>query len=182
MFINFASHLETMINEPLDIRTLPGADIFKYINCAYIARKYFKRTRSWFTQRLNNNKVNGKPVSFSSTELSILHTALNTISMNINSFSLNLQPSGQMKIDVYLIKDREAIDYILNDDLDSFTALYSEQQFPEIPAPHHFSTEQEAQAFCAGIALTQNDQAPSIFALRSFEPCDSKYIDVIRQY
>lgn len=171
-----------MTNKPFNIRTLPGADVFKYINCAYIARKYFNRSRSWFTQRLNNNKVNGKPVSFSSTELSILHTALNTISMNINSFSLNLQPSGQMQIDVYLIKDREAIDYILNNDLDSFTALYSEQQFPEIPEPHHFSTEQEAQAFCAGIALTQNDQSPRILPLRSYEPYDNKYIEVIRQY
>jgi len=54
--------------------------ILDIVSMSYISEHYFKKSRSWFSQRLNANKVNGVPVSFSSEELKTLSNALSEIS------------------------------------------------------------------------------------------------------
>ena len=56
-------------NKPINIRKIGGAEILETLNCAAIAERFFNRSRAWFTQRLNNNLVNGKSVSFTPEEL-----------------------------------------------------------------------------------------------------------------
>ena len=76
-----------MNDSPLNIRILPGAEVLEHINCAYVARRFFNRSRSWFIHRLNNNIVNGKPVSFTDAELRTLRSALRTLSNEILNYS-----------------------------------------------------------------------------------------------
>ena len=54
-------------------------DILKAVSMSYISENYFHKSRSWFTQRLNNSKVNGVPVSFSNEELNKLSLALDEL-------------------------------------------------------------------------------------------------------
>ena len=54
-------------------------DILKVVSMSYISENYFNKSRSWFTQRLNNCKVNGIHVSFSNEELNKLSFALDEI-------------------------------------------------------------------------------------------------------
>jgi hypothetical protein len=54
-------------------------DILKAVSMSYISENYFHKSRSWFTQRLNNCKVNGIPASFSSEELNKLSFALDEL-------------------------------------------------------------------------------------------------------
>lgn len=75
-----------MDNSPLNIRSIAGAEILTHLNCAYISRRFFNRTRSWFIHRLNNNNVNGKPVSFNDAELLTLRKALLTLSKEIKNY------------------------------------------------------------------------------------------------
>lgn len=58
------------------------------ISFKYIAEKYFHKSKSWFSQRLNGNKVHGKPCKFSEEELEILRFALQDISKKIGSLSI----------------------------------------------------------------------------------------------
>lgn len=170
-----------MNDQPLNIRKLPGADALDHVNCAYIARQFFSRTRSWFTQRLNNNAVNGKPVSFTAAELATLRLALTSLADDLNAFSSNLNTTA-MPIQVYVIKDPEAIDFLIAEDLDGFRQYLAEQEFPDIPAPETFATVQQAQAFCAGLAYGHSDLTPSTFPLRSYEPADQPYITVLNNF
>ena len=93
------------MNEPLDIRKFPGAEVLEHINCAYVARRFFNRTRAWFIQRLNNNAVNGKPVSFTEAELLTLRSALLTLSKEIRYYSTNIPNTESMDIKVYVIAE-----------------------------------------------------------------------------
>ena len=170
-----------MNDQPLNIRNLPGAEVLDNINCAYIARQFFSRTRSWFTQRLNNNAVNGKPVGFSADELSTLRLALTSLAVELSTFSNNLTPTT-MPIQVYVITDPEAIDFLIADDLEGFCQHLAEQEFPDIPSPETFATVQQAQAFCAGLAYNHSDLTPTTFPLRSYEPSDRPYITALNNF
>ena len=170
-----------MNDQPLNIRKLPGAEVLDHLNCAYIARQFFSRTRSWFNQRLNNNAVNGKPVSFTAAELATLRLALNSLAADLNAFSSNLNTTA-MPIQVYVIKDPEAIDFIIADDLDGFRQHLADQEFPDIPAPETFATIQQAQAFCAGLAYGHSDLTPSTFPLRSYEVANQPYITTLNNF
>ena len=64
--------------EQIDVR-LKLQEVLDVASMSYIAERYFKKNRSWFSQRLNNNFVNGVPVSFSQDELKTLSFALNDI-------------------------------------------------------------------------------------------------------
>lgn len=170
-----------MNEQPLNIRKLPGAEVLDNINCAYIARQFFCRTRSWFTQRLNNNAVNGKPVGFTADELATLRLALTSLADDLNSFSTNLN-AIVMPIQVYVIKDVEAIDFVIADDIEGFRQYLSDQEFPDIPQPETFDTIQQAQAFCAGIAYGHSESMPSIYTLRSYEASDQPFIAFLKDY
>ncbi|MGN0224015.1 MAG: DUF5053 domain-containing protein [Muribaculaceae bacterium] len=170
-----------MNDQPLNIRNLPGAEVLDHVNCAYIARQFFSRTRSWFTQRLNNNAVNGKLVAFTATELATLRLALTSLADDLRAFSSNLNTTA-MPIQVYVIKDPEAIDFLIADDLDGFRQHLAEQEFPAISEPETFATVQQAQAFCAGLARGHSDLSPTIFPLRSYEPTDQPYITALNNF
>ena len=79
-----------MNDEPIRIRQIDGAQILDTMNCATIAERFFGRSRAWFTQRLNNNIVNGKPISFKPQELRTLRSALETLAAELNDFAANL--------------------------------------------------------------------------------------------
>jgi len=58
-------------------------DILGVVSMAYIAKTYFQKSKSWFSQKLNGNLKNGEPSSFTEDELKILSCALNEISAKI---------------------------------------------------------------------------------------------------
>ena len=171
------------MNEPLDIRKFPGAEVLEHINCAYVARRFFNRTRAWFIQRLNNNAVNGKPVSFTDAELRTLRYALRTLSNEILNYSSNLPNTESMDIKVYVITDQTAIDLITDNDIDGFKAYLAEDDTLYFPEPETFASEEEALAFCAGICFGIDGRAPiERLPLRSCEPADIPFIEVIENY
>ena len=62
-------------------------EILPAISVSYIARKYFGKSSSWFYQRLNGNRVNGKEAAFTPNELSTLSAALNDIGKRLSAMS-----------------------------------------------------------------------------------------------
>ena len=171
------------MNEPLDIRKFPGAEVLEHINCAYVARRFFNRTRAWFIQRLNNNAVNGKPVSFTDAELRTLRYALRTLSNEILNYSSNLPNTESMDIKVYVITDQTAIDLITDNDIDGFKAYLADEDTLYFSEPETFVTKEEALAFCAGICFGIDGRAPiERLPLRSCEPADIPFIEVIENY
>lgn len=57
------------------------------VNLAYIARKYFGKTRQWLYQRLKGQIVNGKPATFTPSEEATFMNALNEIGLQLSAFS-----------------------------------------------------------------------------------------------
>lgn len=58
------------------------------ISFKYIAENYFKKSKAWFSQRLNGNCVHGKECRFTDEELDTLRFALQDISKKIGSLSI----------------------------------------------------------------------------------------------
>lgn len=73
----------------VDVRSILG-DAAPYLNLAQIAKQYFDKDRTWLYQRINQAKVNGKPVAFTDSELRILSDSLQEISNIIHQTSINL--------------------------------------------------------------------------------------------
>ena len=61
------------------------ASVLPAISVSYLAKNYFRKTPQWFYQRMNGNKVNGKPVSFSDSEIQILNFAIHDISKQLST-------------------------------------------------------------------------------------------------
>ena len=172
-----------MDTPPLNIRILPGAEVLEHINCAYVARRFFNRSRSWFIHRLNNNIVNGKPVSFTDEELRTFRSALRTLSNEILNYSSNIPNTESMDIKVYVITDQTAIDLITDNDIDGFKAYLAEKDTLYFSEPETFATEEEALAFCAGIGFGIDERATvERLPLRSCEPADVPFIELIENY
>jgi len=55
---------------------------------SYIARTYFKKTKSWLYQRINGNIVNGKTITFNDIEKETFNNALQDISKRIGSINI----------------------------------------------------------------------------------------------
>lgn len=66
-------------------------DLLRAVNGAYIAERFFGRSGSWFSQKLNNNIKNGKRCEFTPGELKTLSNALYTISIELQDLADNLQ-------------------------------------------------------------------------------------------
>lgn len=62
-------------------------DLLRVINGAYIAQRFFGKSGSWFSQKMNNHIKNGKPCEFTAEELETLKNALYTISYEIQDFA-----------------------------------------------------------------------------------------------
>ncbi len=65
------------------IQTLKQSDLLNVLNCAYIAQRFFGKSGSWFSQKLNNHLKNGQPAQFTQEELKTLSNALYTLSIEI---------------------------------------------------------------------------------------------------
>lgn len=64
-------------------------EILPIISISYLAKNYFGKSASWFYQRLNGNKVNGKIASFTREEIEILNEALRDISKKVGALSIS---------------------------------------------------------------------------------------------
>ena len=168
----------------IQIRQIQGAEILDVLNCAAISERFFNRSRAWFIQRLNNNIVNGKPVSFTPEELLRLRTALKILASEIVDFTNHIPNiPTDMAIKVYVITDSEAIQYFLNDDIDGFKEYLASDDMLDFPTPEYFDTEAEALAFCTGIGYGTNERAtPERYPLRSCEEVDLPFIAAIENY
>ena len=51
-------------------------DILPFMSLAYIAKRYFGKSRQWLYQRVNGTIVNGKPARFTNQEIDILNAAI----------------------------------------------------------------------------------------------------------
>lgn len=68
-----------------DATKLQLGEIGDMINLSYIAKKYFKKSRAWLSQRVNGNLVNGKPCRFTPAELDTFNAALRDMSERLAS-------------------------------------------------------------------------------------------------
>lgn len=59
-------------------------EVVPAISLAYVAKNYFKKSRSWLIQRINGNRVNGVPAKFTGEELATLEYALKDIASNLS--------------------------------------------------------------------------------------------------
>lgn len=170
------------------IRQLEGAEILNAINCAAISERFFNRSRAWFTQRLNNNIVNGKPASFTPNELLKLRTALKVLTSEITYFTSRIPniPTS-MSIKVYIVDDSTLIDFIAESDIDGFRTYLDESkeqnEFILFGEPEYFDTEAEAIAFCTGIGYGSNEYGSiERYPLRSCADSDLPFIEAIENY
>ena len=60
------------------------APVLPAISVSHLAKNYFHKTPQWFYQRMNGNKVNGKPVTFSDSEIQTLNFAIQDISKRLS--------------------------------------------------------------------------------------------------
>lgn len=166
------------------IRQVEGAQILEMINCAAISERFFNRSRAWLIQRLNNNTVNGKPVSFTPDELFKLRSSLRVLSSEIIQFANNIpQIPTDMSIKVYVIEDPTAIALFLKDDIEGFKEYLASDDMLDFPEPEVFDTEDEAIAFCTGLGYGKDERAtPDRYPLRSCEPADIHFIEAIENY
>lgn len=171
-------------NKPINIRKIGGAEILETLNCVAIAERFFNRSRAWFTQRLNNNLVNGKPVSFTPEELFKLRSALRVLSSEIIHFTNHIPNiPTDMSIQVYVVTDATAIQFIEDNDIDGFKEYLAEEEYLDFGEPETFDTEAEALAFCAGIGHGCDERAtPTRFPLRSNVDIDLPFINAIKEY
>lgn len=65
-------------------------EISKVLKMSYIAERFFGRSRSWLSHKLNNDIVNGKRDGFTIEERKKLKEALDTIAYEIQIMSDNL--------------------------------------------------------------------------------------------
>lgn len=69
------------------ITSMEREDLLRVLNGAYIAERFFGKSGSWFSQKLNNNLKNGKPCEFTDEELETLSNALHTIAIEIQDLA-----------------------------------------------------------------------------------------------
>ncbi len=63
-------------------------EVSDMLNLSYIARKYFKKSRAWLSQRVNGSIVNGKPCRFTARELDTLNNALRDMSSRLSAVTV----------------------------------------------------------------------------------------------
>lgn len=68
-------------------------DIKSAVSMAYIAEKYFGKSRAWMIQRINNTTVNGKHTAFTDEELKILADSFSDLSHRLSALSRSIHRS-----------------------------------------------------------------------------------------
>ena len=87
--------MESKTNNPIlfKIRFMEREDILRVLNGTYIAKRFFNKSGSWFSQKINNHMKNGKPCEFTPDELKTLSNALHTIAIELQDLADDLQVS-----------------------------------------------------------------------------------------
>ncbi|OJV86103.1 MAG: hypothetical protein BGO34_19610 [Bacteroidia bacterium 44-10] len=65
-------------------------EIVQFVSMSYIAKNYFNKTKSWLSQRINGNEVNGKPAQFTPEEIDTLNGAISDLSHKLAEFRVSL--------------------------------------------------------------------------------------------
>ena len=88
-----------------------------------------------------------------------------------------------MSVKVYVVTDQEAINFMVENDIDGFKDYLSEEEFLNFGDPEIFDSEEAAIAFCAGLGYGVDERAPiERYPLRSSEVSDLPYIELIENY
>ncbi len=69
------------------VKFMERQDLLRVVNGAYIAERFFGKSGSWFSQKLNNNLKNGKPCEFTHEEIETLSNALHTIAVELQDLA-----------------------------------------------------------------------------------------------
>lgn len=79
-------------NDPIlsKMEELKEGDIMRVLNASYIAERFFGKSKSWFSQKLNNHIKNGSPAQFTASEIETLRNALYTISIELQEIADDL--------------------------------------------------------------------------------------------
>lgn len=86
-----------------------------------------------------------------------------------------------MSVKVYTISDPIAIDFAMNENLDGFKEYLDSDDTLLFHEPEEFATEAEAIAYCTSIGAYER-AVPEHYPLRSSEPVDLPFIEVIESY
>lgn len=86
--LRYRGFLCTLVQEQRMAERL--GEITDMVSMAYIAKTYFKKSRSWLAHKLNCNIVNGKPSQFTEEELKTLRFALNDMASKLRVMSDSL--------------------------------------------------------------------------------------------
>jgi hypothetical protein len=73
------------------IKFMKREDLLRVVNGSYIAERFFGKSGSWFSQKLNGNIKNGKPCDFTESERKTLSNALYTIALELQDLADELQ-------------------------------------------------------------------------------------------
>lgn len=85
-----------------------------------------------------------------------------------------------MNTKVYIITDKNAIEYLQNDDLKGFKQYLAEDEYLDFGNPQSFMSEEEALAYCAGLGYSKSDHGVvDTYPLRSCEEADRPFIEAI---
>lgn len=69
------------------VRYMKESDLLKVLNGTYLAERFFGKSGSWFSQKINNHLKNGQPVEFTEEELAKLKEALVVISLELQDLA-----------------------------------------------------------------------------------------------
>lgn len=85
--------MEKLLNDPIlsKIQDLKESDIMRVLNASYIAERFFGKSKSWFSQKMNNHLVNGTPSEFTPSEIETLRNALYTLSIELQEIADELR-------------------------------------------------------------------------------------------
>lgn len=69
------------------VQTMGRGDLLRALNGTYIAERFFGKSQSWFSQKLNGCTNNGKRMEFSKEELKTLYEGLYALSYELQEFA-----------------------------------------------------------------------------------------------
>ncbi len=70
-----------------NIVDLKESEIFNVLSASYIAKRFFGKSRSWISQKLNHNVKNGKKSTFTDAEYQTLKNAIDTIALELQALT-----------------------------------------------------------------------------------------------
>lgn len=73
------------------IEELKQSDIIRVLNASYIAERFFGKSKSWFSQKINGHIKNGQQTKFTDEEITTLRNALYTLSIELQELADDLQ-------------------------------------------------------------------------------------------